>query len=115
MSMRAGDLRRQIDLQTRATAQDTFGGQSTTWTTAYTVWAQITPLTGRELLAAQAVRSEVTHTITVRWRTELADPMALAAMRALYNGRIFNIHGARNLDERNRTIELDVSEGLNNG
>lgn len=113
--MRAGDLRRQIALQTRATVQDTFGGQSQVWTTAYTVWAQISPLSGRELLAAQAVRSEVTHTITIRWRSELADPMALAAMRAVYNGRIFNIHGARNLDERERTYELDASEGLNNG
>jgi hypothetical protein len=29
--------------------------------------------------------------------------------------RYFNVQNARNLDERNRTIELLVSEGLNEG
>ena len=49
----------------------------------------------------------------------LAIPAAIAALRVVYQGngvtRYFNVQNARNLDERNRTIELLVSEGLNEG
>jgi SPP1 family predicted phage head-tail adaptor len=94
---------------------DSYGQQVTSWSDAFTTWASIEALSARELFAAQAVQSEVSHRITVRYRTDLANPAATAAMRAIYNGRIFNIQGATNVDERNRTIEILASEGLNNG
>ncbi|PUA17267.1 phage head closure protein [Glaciimonas sp. PCH181] len=113
--MRAGDLLHRITLQQRSTAADSLGQQATTWSDLFTIWAYIESLTARELLAAQAVQSEVNHRITVRYRAEFANPISVAAMRAIYKGRYFNISGALNLDERNRTIELLASEGLNNG
>lgn len=113
--MRAGDLRHRVTLQQRSTAADSLGQQLTTWTDLFTVWAEIESLTARELLAAQAVQSEVSHRITVRYRAELANPIAVSPLRVVYKGRYFNIGGALNVDERNRTIELLAGEGLNNG
>lgn len=112
--MQAGALRKRITLQQRDTTV-VDGQQALTWTTVATVWSSIEALSARELFAAQAVQSEVSHVITVRYRPELADPKAVAAMRAVYGTRIFNISGAMNLDERNRTVQLMASEGLNNG
>ena len=36
-------------------------------------------------------------------------------MRVVFNGRHFNINAAINEDERNRTLTLLVSEGVNDG
>lgn len=113
--VRAGTLRRRLAFQTRSTAQDASGQPANVWTTAFIAWGDIEPMTGRELIAAAAVQSAVTHMVTVRWRPELSNPQAVAAMRILYGTRIFNIHAAMNEDERNRVVSLMCEEGLNNG
>lgn len=113
--MEAGKLCRRILFQRRDTPLDSYGQQVTSWSDAFTAWASIEALSARELFAAQAVQSEVTHKITVRYRAELANPAVVAAMRVVYRGRIFNIQGATNVEERNRTVEIFVSEGVNNG
>lgn len=113
--MRIGALGQRITLQQRSLAQDATGGQLTTWTDVATVWAEVMPLSGRELIAAQAVASETSHQITLRWQPVFADPKTITAMRVVYHGRHFNIGAAINEDERNRTLVLLVSEGVNDG
>ncbi|MCP5231082.1 MAG: head-tail adaptor protein, partial [Zoogloeaceae bacterium] len=49
------------------------------------------------------------------WQPAFAQPRAVAAMRAVYNGRVFNIHSVGNEDERNVLLTLLASEGLNDG
>lgn len=115
MAIRAGILRRRLTVQQRTTAQDSSGGQLTTWSDVATVWGDIQPLTGRELVTAQAVSTEVSHQITIRWQPAFASPKSVAAMRVSYAGRLFNIHAAINEDERNRTLTLMASEGTNDG
>ena len=115
MGLRAGALGQRITLQQRTLAQDATGGQLATWTDVATVWAEVVPLSGRELIAAQAVASETSHQITLRWQPVFADPKTVAALRVVYNGRLFNINAAINEDERNRMLTLLVSEGMNEG
>jgi len=118
--MRIGDLRRRVNIQTRSSGIDSHGQQQTTWADLLTsVPADIQSLSGRELLAAQAVNTEITHTVVLRYHASLADPVAVAAMRCVYVNagvtRLFNVASAINVDERNRTIELWAGEGLNQG
>ena len=113
--MQAGNLRKRVTFQTRSAAVDSFGQQVTTWADAFTVWASIEPLSARELFAAQAIQSEVSHKVTVRYRAELTNPVAVAAIRVSYVGRLFNVQGALNIDERRHSIELLATEGLTNG
>ena len=115
MGLRAGALGQRITLQQRSMAQDATGGQLATWSDVATVWAEVTPLSGRELIAAQAVASETSHQITMRWQPAFADPKAVAAMRVVMNGRHFNINASINEDERNHTLTLLVAEGVNDG
>lgn len=113
--IRAGDLRKRVTIQSRNVTQDAAGQAIDNWTTLFVGWAEILPLTGRELMAAQAVQSSATHNIHMRYRTEFANPKAVADMRAVYMSRVFNIHAALNQDERNRMVELVAEEGLNSG
>lgn len=118
--MRVGTLRRRILIQIRQVTQDTYGQQVTNWIDLLTsVPADIQALSGRELIAAQAVNSEVTHQIVIRYHPLMADPIKVAAMRAIYVNegvtRYFNLQSSMNVDERNREIDLMAVEGLNKG
>jgi SPP1 family predicted phage head-tail adaptor len=113
--MQPGRLNHRLVLQSRSTTLDSVGGQSTTWTPVATVWAAIQPLSGRDLIAAQASQSEISHRITLRYQALFADPKAVAALRAVYGSRIFDIHAAMNQDENNHTLVLMASEGMNDG
>lgn len=108
--MRAGDLRKRVLIEQRATTQDTFGEQVQTWTTFASAWAAIDPLSGREMLAAQAFNQEVTHSIEIRYISGVN-----ARMRINYGGRLFNINAVLNENERNRKLVLTCSELLNDG
>jgi SPP1 family predicted phage head-tail adaptor len=113
--VQAGKLRKRLVLQSRAAGLDSVGSPSNVWTDVATVWGELLPMSGRALLAAQAVKSELTHEITLRYRAEFANPITAAEMRVVYGGRYFNIHAVLNKDERNRELTLMASEGLNNG
>ena len=118
--MRAGDLRRKVTIESRGSAVDSWGQQSTSWSTLLAdVPAAIEPLSGRELEMARAINAEITSRVVLRFHPQLVNPAAIAALRVVYaaNGvtRLFNVQSARNLVERNRTLELLVSEGLNEG
>ena len=118
--MRAGSLNRRVALQSRTATVDSWGQQGTTWVDLLaSVPAAIEPLSGRELELAQSLNSEITTRITLRYHPQLANPAAVAALRIVYVHagitRYFNVQAARNLEERNRDIELLASEGLNEG
>jgi len=109
--MNPNKLRHRITIQSRSTTPDAYGGQPTTWTDfAVNVAAAIRPLSSRELMAAQAVQAETSHMITIRYR-----PGIVAAMRAVYKGRYFNLATPLNTDERNIELVIPAVEGLNNG
>ena len=114
-TLRAGQLNRRITLQSPVTTLDAYGVPTPGWTNVMTVWAAIEPLSGRELVNAQRIVSEISHQITMRYSSALADTRVVAGYRALYKGRIFNIHAAMNEDESNVLVTLLASEGLNDG
>lgn len=113
--MRAGTLRHTVSIQSRSSTIDAVGDISDSWSTVISARAEIRPLNARELFAAQATQSEVTHQITVRYRPELAAPKVAATYRVLFGSRVFDIHGVMNIDERNREIRMLCSEGLSDG
>lgn len=115
MALSAGTLRKRITIQQQSPSVDSYGQQVSTWTDVATVWASIEPSVGRELMAAQAVSLAQPTTITIRWQPIFASPKAVAAMRAIYNGRIFNLYSVENESEHNSVLTLLASEGLNDG
>ncbi len=75
------------------------------------VWAGIEPLSARDFIAAQAVQSEVTARIVIRYREGVT-----AAMRIKHAGRLYTIHGVLPDAKSGREyLTLPVSEGVNDG
>jgi SPP1 family predicted phage head-tail adaptor len=110
--MRAGRLRRRVTIEARVAAQSTIGQPNGAWTSQFSAWAAIEPLSGRELIAAAAAQSEVTHRVTLRYREGKA---VTSAMRVNYGGRLFNIHAVRIPEEDKRAWILDCTEGNDGG
>lgn len=108
--LRAGELDRRITLQQRSTSRDSGGMQVNTWADVATVWAKIQPASGREMLTSGALMSEVTHTITIRYRTGVT-----TAMRALYGSTILDIKAVVDVEMAHVALELSCAQGLTEG
>ena len=110
--MRNGKLRHRITLQRPGLSQDPQTGEMIPgWQDVATVWASIEPLSAREFIAAQAGQSEVSARVVIRHRDDVD-----ATMRALYRGKLYNIHGV--LADPKSGLEyltLPVSEGTRDG
>ena len=103
--MRIGNLRHQISIEQATESFDGNGELISTWTTFATVWAEITPLTGREYWSARQINAETTGKIRTRYISGLTPKM-----RVKFGTRIFNITGLSNIEERNEEIVIYYSE-----
>ena len=108
--VRAGDLKRRITIQQRSASVDTFGQQLVTWSNLLTSWAEIQPTSGREMVSAEAQQFEISHQITIRYRSTITP-----AMRVLYEGRVFEIMSVLDQDTQHRRLTLMCSEGPTQG
>lgn len=109
-----------ILVQAPQSGRDDYGQPLDGWTDVFPdddhmIYADVVPLSVRELFAAQAAQSEASHRITVRYRDAFAKPVEVARMRIVFEGRFFNITGAINRNEGARWVDLLCTEGLNNG
>ena len=105
--LKAGNLRHRIALQRKQQTQNPqTGAMVTTWVTEATVWAAVEPLSAREFIAAQAVQSDVSVRIRVRYR-----PGITSAMRLLHDGKVYNITGVlADKDSGREYLTLPCSE-----
>jgi len=110
--MRAGDLRHTIVIEQKGATLDSFGGESTTWSTVKTMYGEVMPLSGREREAAQAIHPDISHQVTVRYQPLFANPVSVANMRLRFGSRIFNILAPLNVDERGEWVQIMASEGM---
>ena len=76
------------------------GEPSETWSTLGKAWAEVKPLSGRELFAAQQVEAQVTHQVTMRYRDDV-----MPDMRISHNSRVLNIEIPINVGERGRELQ----------
>ncbi len=100
----AGTMTKRVLFKSPPATTDSFGEPSTTWTDVKTVWASVEPLSGREFLQAQASQSEVTHKIIIRASGITAN------MRAVYDGRTFEIASVMNQREQGAIYVIMAKE-----
>ncbi len=108
----AGRLRHRVQLQHQVHGQSPeTGAQVVSWEPLADVWAEVTPVSAREFVAARAVDSEVTLRVKIRYREGVTDKC-----RVIHRGKILNIHGV--LPDPVSGLEyltLPCSEGVNDG
>lgn len=99
--MRAGNLDRTIDIQSRSTALDLYGVPIDVWTTFATLRAQKLENSTDDREGARGDTTDIVITIRMRW----LDGVALDN-RAMYEGQPFKI---TRLKEIGRRVGLDVT------
>ncbi|MCK2286036.1 phage head closure protein [Escherichia coli] len=110
--MQAGKLNKLITLQKPVKTQSPVTGAVVNgWADQAKLWANVTDLSARDFVAAQAGQSEVTTRITIRWRDDVTDKH-----RIRYRGRIYDIQGVLEDDKSGREyLTLPCSRGVNDG
>jgi SPP1 family predicted phage head-tail adaptor len=112
--MTIGGMRHFMTFENKVSEFDSDGATVETWEPAFggrQISVEIAPLSGRELIAAQAVQSKVTTRLKVRYR-----PGFSASMRGLHRDVIYDI-AAVVPDSKSGIdwINLLVSSGVNEG
>ena len=104
--MRAGTLKRRVTIQrpTEGLA-DGLSEKAVTWINVVTVSAEVLPQSGREFYRAQQVVAELTHVLSIRYRSGVNE-----TLRLKLGSRILNIVAAVNVDEAGRELLLHCVE-----
>jgi len=108
--LRSGQRRHLVTIQSKALVTDEWGGTIDGWADFAKAWAAIRMSRGRELVAAQAVQSEMVGTFNIAYRAGITQDM-----RVLYGGKYYNIKAVVDINEQHRDLDLMVSTGLNEG
>ncbi|MBY0408240.1 MAG: phage head closure protein [Rickettsiales bacterium] len=117
--MTCSRLRHRVSLQQEVSVADGGGGFTQAWQEVAMLWAEIEPITGadsrlsvasgKEVLMADQMQSQVSHKVTLRWRNDVAP-----AMRLVFEGRAFNIRYVAAVDGGKELLQLLAQEGVAN-
>jgi len=107
MRIRAGRLRRRLELQSKTTSRDSYGAAIVGWTTQRTVWGAIEPLSGRELFSEQQNQSEHQVRIMLRYSGEID-----TTWRISHGGKYYDILSVINHDSINSAVTLMCRQGV---
>lgn len=99
--MKAGQLDQRVTVERFSRTEDELGQPIESWAPLFTCWAEVSPLVGREFIAAQAAQSEVTARIRMRFR-----PWMTAEDRVIHNGTTYNIVSVIDVRSENRELVL---------
>ncbi|MBD2782858.1 phage head closure protein [Xenorhabdus szentirmaii] len=84
--MRAGRLRHRVTIEKQTSSRTPSGSVIREWSDVASVWAEVRPISGRELVASGAVLTEVTIRIWLRYRADIT-----TSHRIIYQGNSFAI------------------------
>lgn len=105
--MRAGLLRNLVTIEQRGSVRSSFGSPTDSWAVFATVRADISPLNGRELEAAQKMVANVNTEITIRYLIGVVPEMRVNWNDATANrSRLFDIASVIDEDQRHHKMTL---------
>ncbi len=100
-------LRHKVALESKTLVSDTAGGYETTWVLVSNLWASITRARGGEAFSSGQLSAKSTHIFRLRYNADIQPDM-----RFVFDGRVFNIRSLHNIEEKNRTLDVYVEEGV---
>ena len=93
--MRAGELDRLIVIETPTEGQDDYSARTLTWATFATVWAKVSPVRGRETVAADRALAQADTVFRVYWLSGVT-----TKMRVSYDGQYYDIQHVAEIGRR---------------
>jgi len=107
-TVRAGELRHVLTVQTRSSTRDTYGTPVPTWTDVEPqVWGSVRPLSGKEISEGDRVNGMTTDRIQIRSGFAISH-----SDRIKFGTRLFNIDTIRLIDEVDKTYVIIAQEDL---
>lgn len=103
----AGRLRHRLFLEEPADTPDGAGGRVRAWAMLAAMWGEVRPRRSTERPLADALRSEVTHRITIRYRDGVRPDM-----RFTQAARVFRILAVSDPDGRRTWLHCDAVEEI---
>ena len=101
MAKAAGRLDQRIIIQRETLADDGIGGKTSTWANLLTVWAGVTPMSGKEMIDRGGVVAVSKVRFIIRNSVDLIE-----TDRISWQGKLYNIREI--LDEGDRPLYLEV-------
>lgn len=105
--MKLGKLDKRAAFQSETRTPDGMGGNSRTWATDFTLWAQLKPKAGREVLTGTQQVHVQTNELVIRYRTDIT-----TAMRVIIEGVTYNIQSFADMDSTKRYLTLSLTQGV---
>lgn len=105
-------LSRKLALQLREDAPDGAGGHVTTWRTLGALWADVSPISGREDFIGGRATPRVRYRILVRGAPVGTTSRPRPDQRLREAGRVFDILTVAEHDADGRYLEILAEEGV---
>ena len=107
--MSAGQLDRRIQFEVPSASVDALGAPMPGWTVLLTTWASIEPISARQAVTAKRINNAITHQVTLRWRSALADEAEVMRMRIRHGQKLFRVLSCLDEDQRHMQLILLVA------
>lgn len=105
-----GTLTDRVVLKRRVATDEDEGGETAVYATLATVWARVRALGTRQSLEADARGQSVSHSVVMRFRTDLK-----AGDRIVYRGRDLEVLGTSDLNGRRAYLSCQCAERVVTG
>ncbi|MBU1067477.1 phage head closure protein [Patescibacteria group bacterium] len=106
--MDPGKINNRITLQAPTIVRDDYGGETKTWTDVATVWANVKPLSGKEMArgldqygGGSVIESEISHRVWIRFRRDIR-----TSWRLKFGYKYLDIQAVINIGSND--VELEV-------
>ncbi|HAM67538.1 MAG TPA: head-tail adaptor protein [Acinetobacter nosocomialis] len=112
MGQKASNLRHRITIQKATQTQDpNTGAVISTWSDHATIWAEITDLSTKDIIAAKAVSSTIQSRAKVRYSN--ITKQINSTMRVFFDGYYYKIDGnpMRDPDSRREYLTINLATG----
>ena len=106
------NLTRKLTLETRESTPDGFGGFEISWVAIGSLWAEVSPRSGREDFLSGEIRPRVRYRIIVRAAPLGAPSRPSADQRFREGERVFDILTVAEHDVHGRYLEIISEEGV---
>lgn len=106
-----GMMKQRVTIQYYSLSSDGMGGNTRTWNTLGTVWANVMPLSGSEALEVGGLKGKTKYKIRTRYRDDFVSAGYSRdtydhLLRLLYDGKTMNVEYAINASEDNTITEI---------
>ncbi len=108
--MKPPALNRKLELQERVNVADGAGGYAVMWTTLGTLWAEVKPVSGREVAGTEVSLSAVSYVITLRATQASSAQRPLAGQHLVEGSRRFEILAVAEVGAEGRHLRCYARE-----